>query len=71
MKKITIITYITKLHRARFSKLGNRKIGRLWLNEQLAERHLLAPEHRPHSEGELRFVLQQKKELLLRYNGKF
>jgi hypothetical protein len=41
-------TYISKLCDANFTKLCDGLISRLRLDEELAERHFFAPEHRPH-----------------------
>jgi hypothetical protein len=41
-------TYITKLCDANFTELGDGLISRLRLDEKLAERHFLAPEHGSH-----------------------
>lgn len=56
-------TYIAKLHRTGFSEFRDGQISRLWLDEQLAKGHLLAPEHRPHVQNDLLSVtLRQKRE---------
>lgn len=47
-KDTTSDTYISKLRYSKFSQLGDGLVSRLWLDEELAKRHLLASEHRPH-----------------------
>lgn len=41
-------THVAKLNGSRLAEFRDREIGRLRLNEELAQGHLLAPEHAPH-----------------------